>query len=101
MVDSGSGRLVLFDHQVRGRLPPFPVQGELLINHLAGTSRFNRVVLPAVEVGGSTLRAVEGFLSDASFTGFPPSIDGVIGVRVLASKRADFDFERNRLAFAR
>jgi hypothetical protein len=91
----------LFDHQVHGRLPPFPVQGELLINHLAGTSRFNRVVLPAIDVGGSTLRAVEGFLSDASFTGFPASIDGVLGIRVLASKRADFDFERNRLAFVR
>jgi len=99
MVDTGSGRLVLFDHRVHNRLPPLSIHGELLINHLAGTSKLSRVLLPAVEVGATALGHVEGFISDASLTGYPPSIDGVLGVRALASKRADFDFERNQFAF--
>ena len=59
-----------------------------------------RVTLPRVTAGGVTLDHLEGFLSDAPMDGYPSGIDGVLGVRVLASKRASFDFERNRFAFA-
>ncbi len=99
LVDTGSNRLVLFERRTRGRLPTLPVRGELLLNHLSGSSRLNRVLLPAVGVGGALQDRVEGFLSDAPLDGYPTGIDGVLGVRVLMSKRADFDFERNRLAF--
>lgn len=100
MVDTGSGRLVLFQHRVKDRLPLLPVNGQLLINHLAGTSRLDRVFLPTLETGGSTFGRVEGFISDASLAGYPGGIDGVLGVRALAAKRVGFDFERNRLAIA-
>jgi predicted aspartyl protease len=100
MVDTGSGRLVLFQNRVKDRLPLLPVNGQLLISHLAGTSRLDRVLLPSVEAGDSTFGRVEGFISDASLAGYPHGIDGVLGVRVLAAKRVGFDFERHRLAFA-
>ena len=98
-VDTGSGRLVLFQNRIHNRLPVLPVCGELLITHLAGTSKLNRVLLPSVEVGDSALGRLEGFISDASVSSYPPGIDGVLGVRALSSKSVGFDFERNRLVF--
>ena len=99
LVDSGSGRLVLFERRVHDRLPPPALHGELVMYHGSGTSRLNRVFLPPLGVGGQNLEHVEAFISDASMEGYPAGIDGVLGLWVLASKRADFDFERNRLAF--
>jgi hypothetical protein len=99
LVDTGSRRLVLFERRVHDRLPPMQLHGELLMYHLSGTSRLDRVILPLLGLGGSTIERVEGFLSDASVDHYPAGIDGVLGLRVLAPKHAGFDFERNRLAF--
>ena len=99
LVDTGSGRLILFERRVRGRLPTLPVHGELVLYHLSGASHLPRVFLPSIDVGGSIMEHVEGFLSGASVDGYPPEIDGVLGLRVLSTKHADFDFERRRLAF--
>ena len=52
-----------------------------------------------MDAGGTTFEHLEGFMSDAAVDGYPPEIDGVLGIRVLASKRVEFDFERNRLGF--
>lgn len=100
LVDTGSSRLVIFGRRINGRLPLLPVHGELATYHLGGSARLQRVTLPLVTAGGATLVHLEGFLSDAPMDGYPSGIDGVLGVRVLASKRASFDFERNRFAFA-
>ena len=99
LVDTGSGRLVLFARRMHGRLPPLQVLGELLMYHLSGTSRLDRVMLPLVDFGGSAIDRVEGFMSDAPVDDYPSGIDGVLGLRVLASRHVDFDFERQRLAF--
>jgi predicted aspartyl protease len=99
LVDTGSRRLVLFERRVHDRLPSLPAHGALLLYHMSGTSRLNRVLLPHLDAGGWTMDRVEGFMSDAPLDGYPAGIDGVLGLRVLASKRADFDFERSRLAF--
>jgi predicted aspartyl protease len=99
LVDTGSSRLILFENRVLNRLPFLSVHGELVLNHLSGSSRLQRVFLPPIDADGSTIQHVEGFMSDQSVDGYPAGIDGVLGLRVLASKRADFDFERNRLAF--
>jgi predicted aspartyl protease len=99
IVDTGSRRLVLFERRVHDRLPSLPTHGALLLYHMSGTSRLNRVLLWHLDVGGWTMDRVEGFISDARLDGYPAGIDGVLGLRVLASKRADFDFERSRLAF--
>jgi len=99
LVDTGSSRLILFENRVRNRLPFLAVHGELVLYHLAGSSRLQRVFLPPLEADGSTIQHVEGFMSDQSLDGYPPGIDGVLGLRALASKHIDLDFERGRLAF--
>jgi hypothetical protein len=97
LVDTGSRRLVLFERRVRDRLPRLPVHGEQVLYHISGTSRLDRVFLPPLAAGGTTVEHLEGFMSDAPVDGYPPEIDGVLGIRVLAPKSAEFDFERNRL----
>jgi predicted aspartyl protease len=99
LVDTGSRRLVLFERRVQDRLPPLSQHGELLMYHFSGMSRLNRVFLTPVEIGTATFNRVEGFISDTRLDGYPSGIDGVLGLRALASKRVDFDFERGRLAF--
>jgi hypothetical protein len=99
LVDTGSRRLVLFEHRVHDRLPPMQHHGELLMYHVSGTSRLDRVILPVLAVGGSIINRAEGFLSDAFVDQYPAGIDGVLGIRAIAAKHADFDFERGRLAF--
>jgi len=99
LVDTGSRRLVLFERRMRDRLAHLPVHGEKLLYHISGTSRLDRVSLPPLDVGGTTFERLEGFMSDAPVDDYPSGIDGVLGVRVLASKCADFDFERGRFGF--
>ena len=97
LVDTGSGRLLLFERRVRDRLGPLSVHGEQVLYHLSGSSRLHRVSLPPLEAGETAFQHLEGFMSDAPVEGYPPEIDGVLGIRALASKYAAFDFERNRL----
>ena len=99
LVDTGSSRLILFERRMRDRLPPLHVYGQLVLYHLSGTSRLDRALLPTLLAGGSTIEHVEGFISDAPVDNYPSEIDGVLGIRVVASKGAGFDFERNRLDF--
>ena len=99
LVDTGSRRLVLFERRVHDRLPRLPVHGEQVVYHIAGNSHLHRVSLPPVDAGGTTVEHLEAFLSDAPVDSYPPGIDGVLGIRALASKYAGFDFERNRLGF--
>jgi predicted aspartyl protease len=99
LVDTGSSRLVLFERRVHDMAPLLPFHGELSFNHLSGTSRLNRVLLMDLELGGLTINRLEGFMSDSPVEGYPAGIDGVLGLRAVATKHADFDFERSRLAF--
>ena len=97
LVDTGSRRLLLFEHRVGDRFPRWPVHGEQLVYHLSGASVLRRVYLPSLEAGATTFERIEGFMSDAPVDGYPPEIDGVLGIRALAAKHAEFDFDRNRL----
>jgi hypothetical protein len=99
LVDTGSRRLVLFEHRVNDRLPRLRHHGEQLLYHISGISRLDRVFLPPLDAGGSTIEHVEGFMSNAPVDNYPPQIDGVLGIRVLALEGAEFDFERSRFGF--
>ena len=99
VVDSGSRDLVLFAKRVRDRLPNLMVRDEKLLFHISGMSRLQRVLLPPIDAGGSTIDHSHGFLSDAAVDGYPAGIDGVLGVRAIATRRVDFDFERQRLGW--
>jgi hypothetical protein len=56
------------------------------------------VFLPPLDAGGTTIEHLEGFISDGPVDGYPPDLDGVLGIRALASRYAEFDFERARLS---
>jgi predicted aspartyl protease len=99
LVDTGTRHFVLFERRVHGRLPHFPLRGEKVVYHLSGASRLRRVTLSALDINGKAIEHLEGPLSDALVDDYPPGIDGVLGVRAIASRQAEFDFERNRLAF--
>jgi hypothetical protein len=97
LVDTGSRHIVLFGQRVSDRFANLRVRGDKLLYHMAGTSRLQRIVLPRLEAGSLTVTGLEGLLSNANVDPYPPDIDGILGVRAIASRRADFDFERNRL----
>ena len=99
LVDTGSRRLMLFQRRVRDRLPVMNVDGERVIYHASGATRFHCVTLPDLNAGGFPIARIEGLLSDAPVDGYPAGIDGVLGVRALASRLAEFDFERARFGF--
>src|SRR5262249_29873870 len=99
LVDTGSRHIVLFERRVRGRLPTLRGYGDTRLYHVGGISPMRRVVLPVLKAGASTIANIEGLLSDAPVENYPTDIDGILGMRVIASRRADFDFERNRLGW--
>jgi hypothetical protein len=99
LIDTGGSRLVLFNERAHGKLPTLAIRGEQVLYHLSGTTTLHRVILPSLDTGTATPGRVEAFLSDAPVDGYPRGIDGVLGVRVLASKQARFDFERRRFSF--
>jgi predicted aspartyl protease len=99
LVDTGSSRLILFERRVRDRLPLLAVHGELELYHLTGSSRLRRVFLPPIDIGGSTIKHIEGFISEQAVDGYPAGIDGVLGTRIISPQQVGFDFERSRLAF--
>jgi hypothetical protein len=97
LVDTGSRHIVLFEQRVSGRCSNLRVRGNKVLYHLAGTSRLQRVVLPRLEAGSLTIAGLEGLLSNADVHDYPSDIDGILGVRAIASRRVDFDFERSRV----
>lgn len=97
LVDTGSRHIVLFQQRVSGRVSNLRVRGDKLLYHMAGTSRLQRLVLPPLEAGSLTIRGLDALLSTADVHHYPSSIDGILGVRSIAARRVDFDFERNRL----
>jgi hypothetical protein len=99
LVDTGSRSVVLFEERVRGRLPNLLVRGDKLLYHLGGVSHLQRVMLPRLEVSAGTIGDLEALLSNAPVDRYPSEIDGILGVRAIATTRADFDFERNRFGW--
>ena len=97
LVDTGSRHLILFERRVHNRLPRLPKRGEKILYHASGASRLFRVSLPDLDIAGTMVDHLEGLLSDAAVDGYPPGIDGVLGVRAVASRLAEFDFERSLL----
>jgi len=97
LVDTGSRHVVLFEQRVSDRVSYVRVPGDKQLYHMGGTSRLQRVMLPRLKIGSLTIAELEGLLSNADVHHYPPDIDGILGVRAIASSRVEFDFQRNRL----
>jgi Aspartyl protease len=100
LVDTGSRDLVLFKSRMPVSLLPIPWKGEKVIQHASGAAHLLRYELDQVRLGGERWARLPGFVLDASTAGYPPGIDGVLGVRALGSTRVRFDFERRELGWS-
>jgi hypothetical protein len=101
LVDTGSRDLVLFKSRMPAQLLPIPWKGEKLIQHASGVGHLLRYEFPHMTVGDQHWDSLPGFVLDAKTTGYPPRIDGVLGVPALGGTRVRFDFERGELGWSR
>ena len=72
-----------------------------MVQHASGAAHLLRYGINNVALGGEHWNSLPGFVLDAATAGYPPGIDGVLGVRALGSTRVRFDFERRELGWSR
>jgi Aspartyl protease len=101
LVDTGSRDLVLFKSRMPAAVLPLPWKGDKVVRHVSGSARLLRYDLRDVSLGDAHWDTLPGFVLDASMAGYPPGIDGVLGVLALGSTRVHFDFARGELGWNR
>jgi hypothetical protein len=95
LVDTGSGDLVLFESRLPAALSALPWKGDKTVRYYTGPARLRRLDLRKVGLGTHVWDQLSGWALDRVPDDYPPSIDGVLGVRALGCQRVRFDFERN------
>jgi predicted aspartyl protease len=101
LVDTGSRDLVLFKSRMPAAFLPLPWKGDKVVEHASGSARLLRYDLRDVSLGDAHWDTLPGFVLDASTAGYPPGIDGVLGVLALGGTRVHFDFQRGELGWSR
>jgi len=101
LVDTGSRDIVVFKSRMPAQLLPMPWKGEKLIQHASGVAHLLRYEFPDVRLGAQHWDRLTGSVLDAPTAGYPPRIDGVLGVRGLGATRVRFDFERGELSWSK
>jgi hypothetical protein len=101
LVDTGSRDVVLFKSRLPAEFLPLPWKGDKVIRHAAGSERLLRFERGPATLGGERWDKLPTYVLDASTEGYPPGIDGVLGVLALGAGRVRFDFERGELAWSR
>ena len=97
LVDTGSSDLVLFKSRMPAALSPIPWRGDKTVQYASGAARLLRLDLRQVRLGSRVWDRLPAWALDQALDGYPPSIDGVLGVLALDCQRVQFDFERNEL----
>ena len=95
LVDTGSSDLVLFKSRMPAALSHAPWRGDKTVQYASGAARLQRLDLRQVRLGTRVWDKLTAWALDRVLDGYPPSIDGVLGVRALDCQRVQFDFERN------
>ena len=101
LVDTGSSDLVLFKSRMPAALSGAPWKGDKTVQYASGAARLQRLDLRQVGLGARVWDRLPAWSLDRVPDGYPPSIDGVLGVRALDCQRVQFDFERNELGWSR
>lgn len=101
LIDTGSRDLVLFKARMPAALSRSPWKGEKTVQYASGPARLLRLELRQVGLGVHIWDKLEAWSLDRSLDGYPPEIDGVLGVLALGCKRVRFDFERGELGWSR
>lgn len=101
LIDTGSRDLVLFKARMPAALSGSPWKGDKTVQYASGPARLVRLELRQVGLGAHTWDKLEAWSLDRALDGYPPDIDGVLGVLALGCKRVRFDFERGELGWSR
>jgi len=97
LVDTGSSDLVLFKSRIPAALSDAPWKGDKTVRYASGAARLQRLDLRQVRLGARVWDRLPAWGLDRVLDGYPPNIDGVLGVLALDCQRVHFDFERNEL----
>lgn len=101
LVDTGSSDLVLFKTRMPAALSGAPWRGDKIVQYASGAARLRRLDLRQVGLGAHVWDKLPAWELDRVLHGYPPSIDGVLGVLALGCQRVRFDFERNEFGWSR
>jgi Aspartyl protease len=101
LVDTGSSDLVLFKSRMPAGLSGVPWRGDKTVQYASGAARLQRLDLRQVRLGARVWDTLTAWALDRVLDGYPPSIDGVLGVLALDCRRVQFDFKRNELGCSR
>jgi predicted aspartyl protease len=100
LVDTGSSDLVLFKMRMPAALADAPWKGDKTVQYASGSARLRRLDLRQVGLGGHVWDKLPAWALDRELQGYPPGIDGVLGVRALGCQRVRFDFDRHELGWS-
>ena len=101
LVDTGSSDLVLFKSRLPAAFSRAPWRGDKTVRYASGAARLQRLDLRQVRLGAGVWDRLPAWALDRVPEGYPPGIDGVLGVLALDCQRVRFDFERNELGWSR
>ena len=100
LVDSGSSDLVLFKTRMPAALSGAPWRGDKTVQYASGPARLQRLELRQAGLGTHVWDKLPAWALDRVPDGYPPSIDGVVGVLALGCQRVRFDFEKGELGWS-
>src|SRR5262245_15374680 len=101
LIDTGSADLVLFKARMPAGLSDPPWQGDKTVHYASGAARLLRLELRQAGLGSHVWDKLQAWSLDRETAGYPPSVDGVLGVTALGCRRVTFDFERSVLGWTR
>jgi predicted aspartyl protease len=101
LLDTGSSDLVLFKTRMPAALSDAPWRGDKTVQYASGAARLRRLELRQVGLGTDVLNKLPAWVLDRVPHGYPPSIDGVLGVLSLGCRRVRFDFEKGEFGWSR
>jgi hypothetical protein len=101
LLDTGSSDLVLFRTRMPAALSRAPWRGDKTVQYASGPARLRRLELRQAVLGRDAWDNLSAWALDRVPYGYPPGIDGVLGVRALGCQRVRFDFDRGEFGWTR
>jgi Aspartyl protease len=101
LVDTGNSNLILFKTRMPAALSDAPWRGDKTVQSASGPARLRRLDLRQVGLGTSVWERLPAWALDRVPHGYPPDIDGMLGVMALGCQRVRFDFERSEFGWSR
>jgi predicted aspartyl protease len=95
LIDTGTSDLVLFRGRMPAALADMPWRGDKTVRYASGPARLRRLDLHDVRLGTGEWRKLTAWVLDRELHGYPPEIQGILGVLALGCGRVQFDFQQN------